>query len=77
MVSKNEPIAEKKHIEERPQKPDHDAYPSLPGTPEPLIPEMNTKRTKRKSLPPELTSKRTKEEVSRRETLKQTSLFAH
>ncbi|KAJ7392707.1 hypothetical protein OS493_010359 [Desmophyllum pertusum] len=46
VVSKNEPIAEKKDIEERPQKPDHDAYPSLPGTPEPLIPEMNTKRQK-------------------------------
>ncbi|KAL9963693.1 hypothetical protein ACROYT_G027224 [Oculina patagonica] len=64
VVSKKEPEPEKKEVENRPQKPDHDAYPSLPGTPEPHIPpEMSTKQTKRKSLPPELTSKRTKEEV--------------
>lgn len=54
----------KKEKEDRSQKPDHDAYPSLPGTPEPHVPEMSVKQTKRKSLPPELTSKRTKEEVN-------------
>jgi len=64
VVSRNE----SEQVEEgrggnRPQKPDHDAYPSLPGTPEPHIPEMSVQQTKRKSLPPELISKKTREEV--------------
>lgn len=48
----------KKETSERPQKPDHDAYPSLPGTPEPHITEVNVKQTKRQSLPPELTPRK-------------------
>lgn len=59
---KSEPVA--KGEEDRPQNPEHDAYPSLPGTPEPNIPEMSVQQTKRKSLPPELPSKKTKEEVN-------------
>ena len=64
VVSRNE--SEPMEVrEERPQKPDHDAYPSLPGTPEPHIPEMShVQQTKRKSLPPDLPSKRPKEEVN-------------
>lgn len=67
MVSKNEPLPETNVMEERTaHKPDHDAYPSLPGTPEPHISEfeITVKQPKRKSLPPELMSKRTKKEVS-------------
>ena len=66
MESKNETLPERKDTEERKAtKPDHDAYPSLPGTPEPHISEfeMAAKQPKRKSLPPELMSKRTKKEV--------------
>jgi len=66
MESKNETLPEMKVTEERKAtKPDHDAYPSLPGTPEPHISEfeMAAKQPKRKSLPPELMSKRTKKEV--------------
>ena len=64
VVSRNESEPVQKDKEERPQKPDHDAYPSLPGTPEPHLPEMSVQQTKRKSLPPELPSKRTHEEVN-------------
>lgn len=63
VVSRDESEPVPKGKEDRPQNPDHDAYPSLPGTPEPTIPEMSVQQTKRKSLPPELSSKRTKEEV--------------
>lgn len=59
------PPAEKKVPEDRTTtKPDHDAYPSLPGTPEPYISEFEIapKQPKRKSLPPELMSNRTKKE---------------
>lgn len=46
-------------------KPDHEAYPSLPGTPEPYISEFEnvTKQPKRKSLPPELITEKPKKEV--------------
>jgi len=64
VVSRNESEPVEKDKENTPQKPDHDAYPSLPGTPEPYVPEMSVQQTKRKSLPPELPSKRTKEEVN-------------
>ena len=64
VVSRNESEPMNKDKENRPQKPDHDAYPSLPGTPEPHVPEMSVQQTKRKSLPPDLPSKRTKEEVN-------------
>lgn len=63
MVSRNESEQVEEGRVNRPQKPDHDAYPSLPGTPEPHIPEMSVQQTKRKSLPPELISKKTREEV--------------
>ncbi|XP_022792542.1 adhesion G protein-coupled receptor L3-like isoform X2 [Stylophora pistillata] len=59
VVSKVESEPEvKRETSERPQKPDHDAYLSLPGTPEPHIPKVNVKETKRKSLPPELTPRK-------------------
>ena len=65
VVSRNESEPVQKDKEDRPQKPDHDAYPSLPGTPEPHVSEISVQQTKRKSLPPELPSKSTKEEVNR------------
>ena len=58
-MSKNEPKPEEQIREERKaQKPDHDAYPSLPGTPEPHISEFEAtvKQPKRKSSPPEYVS---------------------
>ena len=64
VVSRDVSESVAKDKEDRPQTPDHDAYPSLPGTPEPTIPEMTVQHTKRKSLPPELPSKRTREEVN-------------
>ena len=64
VVSRDESESVVKGKEDRRQNPDHDAYPSLPGTPEPTIPEMSAQQTKRKSLPPELPSKKTKEEVN-------------
>lgn len=49
-------------VERAPPKPDHDAYPSLPGTPEPHISEFEVKQPKRQSTPPDqLMSKRAKE----------------
>ena len=49
-------------VERAPPKPDHDAYPSLPGTPEPHISEFEVKQPRRQSTPPDqLVSKRTKE----------------
>lgn len=49
-------------MERAPSKPDHDAYPSLPGTPEPHISEFEVKQPKRQSTPPDqLVSKRAKE----------------
>lgn len=59
VMSKNEPKPEEQIREERKaQKPDHDAYPSLPGTPEPHISEFEAtvKQPKRKSSPPEYVS---------------------
>ena len=49
-------------VERAPPKPDHDAYPSLPGTPEPHISEFEVKQPKRQSTSPDqLMSKRAKE----------------
>lgn len=65
---KNEPRpADQKRTtnERRATKPDHEAYPSLPGTPEPYISEFEnvTKQPKRKSPPPDLTTEKPKKEV--------------
>lgn len=56
------PVEEEAAMERAPSKPDHDAYPSLPGTPEPHISEFEVKQPKRQSTPPDqLVSKRAKE----------------
>lgn len=65
---KNEPRpADQKRTtnERRATKPDHEAYPSLPGTPEPYISEFEnvTKQPKRKSPPPDLTTEKPQKEV--------------
>lgn len=80
---KNEPRpADQKRTtnERRATKPDHEAYPSLPGTPEPYISEFEnvTKQPKRKSPPPDLTTEKPQKEnegLTKSETV--TTLNSH
>lgn len=80
---KNEPRpADQKRTtnERRATKPDHEAYPSLPGTPEPYISEFEnvTKQPKRKSPPPDVTTEKPQKEnegLTKSETV--TTLNSH